>query len=110
MCLTSSQLQPSLSVPGVPAEATTQRLLFQSDAFWSALLPDVTYRRPQIHQELMMNGDNLSVFVLEEKHLSGTLCAQLNAGSAEAAGDASLCSPANQGTITDHGPGDPSNK
>jgi len=55
-----------------------------------------------------MNGDN--VFVQEEEQLCGTLCAQLNAGSAEVAGDASLHSPANQGTVTDHGLGDPSDK
>lgn len=50
------------------------------------------------------------MFVYEEKHLSGTLCPQLNVGSAEVAGDAPLCSPENQGTITDHGPRDPSDK
>lgn len=49
-------------------------------------------------------------FYKKKKHLSDTLCAQLNVGSAETAGDASLCTPANQGTITDHGPGDPSDK
>lgn len=32
---------------------------------------------PQRYQKLLMNGENLTVFVQEEKHLSGTLCKAL---------------------------------
>lgn len=90
MCLTSSQLQPPLFAPSVPAEATTQE----------------SSPSPQRHQELMMNGENLSVFVQEEKHLSGMLCT----GSAEAADHASLHRSANHSTTTQHNPGDPFDK